>query len=101
MTDDRSRSADYSHLDDLGTTGMVHGPAIPRVKDVVTKDQFGDDMLAAMTAVAADAELHQSDTGQCVVTFIDDGDEFVEGEWVPELWIVMRKVLPDGEDQIG
>jgi hypothetical protein len=27
--------------------------------------------------------------------YIEDGDEFVVGTWVPELWLVVRKVLPD------
>ena len=81
--------------DDLGASAMLHVPSIERIKSILKKDTEGNDMIAVMTSLAAEAELEDDDVGQCAVTFMDESDEFKEGTWVPELWIVVRKVLPD------
>lgn len=74
---------------------LIHQPAIQRVLDGGTG---GDGMLALFEACIADAEIEGRDTAQILVTYLDEGDEFVPGTYVPELWLVVRKVPEDGED---
>jgi len=71
----------------------IHGPAIPRVTESVDPEGF----LGIFEAMVSEAEEEERDINQVCMPYIDDGDEFVEGEWVPELWLVVRKVLPNGE----
>jgi len=73
---------------------MMHQPAIERVRDGGTG---GDGMLGMFQACIADAEVEERDTAQILVTYVDEDDEFVPGTYVPELWLVVRKV-PDAEN---
>jgi hypothetical protein len=70
---------------------MIHEPAIERVKTSV--DGLG--FFCIFHAMAEEAEKEGRDINQVCMPYVEDGDEFVEGTWVPELWLVVRKVLPD------
>jgi len=69
----------------------IHQPAIERVKAPLAKEGH----LMIFQALIDEAEEEGRDIGQVCMPYIDDGDEFVEGAWVPELWLVVRKVLPN------
>jgi hypothetical protein len=67
----------------------LHTPALKRIED------NPDANLAIFNALVADAEDFDNEVGQVCIPFIEASDEFVEGTWVPELWLVVRKVLPE------
>jgi hypothetical protein len=69
----------------------LHEPSVARIMDPVD----GEGKLMIFEAMIDEAEEFGSEVGQVCMPYIEDGDEFVEGSWVPELWLVVRKVLPD------
>ena len=69
----------------------LHAPSIARIMDPVD----GDGKLTIFNAMIDEAEEFNNEVGQVCMPYIEDGDEFVEGTWVPELWFVVRKVLPE------
>jgi hypothetical protein len=69
----------------------LHQPAIDRIKKSVDSEGF----LNIFNALEADAEETGVEVGQVCMPYIVDGDEFVAGTWVPELWLVVRKVLSE------
>lgn len=69
----------------------IHRPAIDRIKQPVD----GDGKLALFEALIDEAEEFGNEVGQVCMPYVDDSDDFEEGTWVPELWLVVRKVLPD------
>ena len=73
-------------------TNLLHKPALPRI---VEGGCGGDGLLALFQALVLDAEMEERDTAQMVVGYFEEGDEFVEGTYVPELWLVARKVTDD------
>ena len=73
----------------------LHAPAIERINAPV--DGKGKQML--FEAMIDEAEEEGRDVGQVCMPYIDSDDEFVEDTWVPELWLVVRKVLPKGEGE--
>ena len=70
---------------------MIHEPSVERVKTSVS----GEGFLSIFQAMVVEAEEEGRDIAQVCMPYVEDGDEFVEGSWVPELWLVVRKVLPD------
>ena len=70
---------------------MIHKPSVERVKTLAS----GEGFLAIFQAMVDEAEEEGRDIAQVCMPYIEDDDEFVEGTWVPELWLVVRKVLPD------
>ena len=70
----------------------LHTPSLKRIEDSISPDAN----LAIFNALVADAEDFDNEVGQVCIPLIEEGDEFVEGTWVPELWLVVRKVLPEG-----
>ncbi len=66
----------------------LHTPSLKRIVD------RPDANLTIFNALVADAEDFDNEVGQVCIPLIEEGDEFVEGTWVPELWLVVRKVLP-------
>jgi len=70
----------------------LHNPSLKRIEDSISPDAN----LAIFNALVADAEDFDNEVGQVCIPLIEEGDEFVEGTWVPELWLVVRKVLPGG-----
>lgn len=71
---------------------MIHEAA----KERILKPIDGEGLLMIFEALMDEAEEYENEIGQCCMPYIEDGDEFKEGEWVPELWFVVRKVLPEG-----
>jgi len=69
----------------------LHEPAVERILSPVD----GAGKLSIFKAMIADAEELGTDVSQVCMPYIQDGDEFVEGTWLPELWMVVRKVLPE------
>ncbi|MHC4699579.1 MAG: hypothetical protein ACYTFQ_03285 [Planctomycetota bacterium] len=71
----------------------IHKPSIERIKTPVD----GEGKLALFEALVDEAEEFGNEVGQVCMPFVEKDDEFVEGTWVPELWLVVRKVLPNEE----
>ena len=70
---------------------MIHEPSVERVKTSVDAGGF----LHIFQAMVEEAEEENRDIAQVCMPYVEEDDEFVEGTWVPELWLVVRKVLPD------
>ena len=70
---------------------MIHKPSVERVKTSIDSGGF----LSIFQAMIEEAEEESRDIAQVCMPYIEDDDEFVEGTFVPELWLVVRKVLPD------
>jgi len=68
----------------------LHEPAIERIKAHID----GDANVALFEAMIDEAEEEGRTVTQVCMPYIDGGDEFVVNTWVPELWLVVRKVLP-------
>lgn len=71
----------------------IHKPALERLE----KEPDAEGMKRIFSAMIAEAEELDNEVQQTCMPYIDEGDEFVEGTWVPEMWWVVRKVLPDGQ----
>lgn len=69
---------------------MIHEPAKQRVVEGGTT---GPGLLALFEQMIEEAKHDDLDSVQLMVSYFDDGDEFVEGTFVPELHLVVRKVL--------
>jgi hypothetical protein len=69
----------------------IHKDALPRIAE----QPDGDQLMRVFLAMVEEGEAFGNDVQQVCLPFIDEGDEFVEGTWVPEFWFVIRKVLPD------
>jgi hypothetical protein len=48
--------------------------------------------LHLLKALAEEAETLGLEADQVSLSLIDDGDKFVPGTWVPEVWLVVRKI---------
>lgn len=68
----------------------IHEAALPRLAE----QPDGEGIRHVMEALIAEAEEEGRNVGQVCIPFIEDGDDFVVGTWVPEFWIIVRKVLP-------
>lgn len=71
----------------------IHKPAIERIKSPVD----GDGLLGLYDALVDEAEEFDNEVQQVCMPFVDESDKFEPGTYVPELWLVVRKVLPDEE----
>lgn len=69
----------------------LHAASLPRI--AAQPDGAGIKMI--LDALIEDAEELGNEVGQVCVPFIEEDDEFVPGTWVPEFWLVVRKVLDD------
>lgn len=69
----------------------VHKAAVPRIE----AQPDGPGLMSLFNAMIAEAEEEGREVGQVCIPFIDEEDEFTAGEWVPEFWLVIRKVLND------
>jgi len=74
----------------------IHKPAIERLKASGTD---GEGLMQIMDEMIRMSEEFEQADMTTLVSYIEAEDEFVEGTWVPELWIVVRKVLPDETEQ--
>ena len=70
---------------------MIHKPSVERVKTSIDPAGF----LSIFQAMVEEAEEDNRDIAQVCMPYVDEDDEFVEGTFVPELWLVVRKVLHD------
>lgn len=68
---------------------MLHQPARNRILESIDSEGFA----SIFEALAEESEEFGNEVGQCCMPYIEEEDEFKEGEWVPELWFVVRKVL--------
>ena len=71
---------------------LIHKPAHERVLE---KGLDGPTLLDLMECMALESEAFNNEAGQLLVGYIEDEDEFKPGTYVPEIWIVLRKVLDD------
>lgn len=69
----------------------LHLPSLARI----AKEADAEGLMNIFEAMIDEAEEFDNDVQQVCMPYIEDGDEFEEGTWVPELWFVVRKVLPD------
>ena len=69
----------------------IHKPALERIE----KEPDAEGMKQIFSEMIAEAEEFGNDVQQTCMPFIDEGDEFEVGTWIPEFWFVVRKVLPD------
>ena len=70
---------------------MIHEPAIKRIKQSVDPEGFYNLFLA----LCEEAKAEDNEVGQCCIPLIEEDDDYEVGTWVPELWLVVRKVLDD------
>lgn len=66
----------------------IHAPALPRIAE----QPDGEGIRLILEALIDEAEEEGRACGQVCVPFVEDADEFVAGTWVPEFWIVARKI---------
>jgi len=71
---------------------LLHAPSIARI---AAGKAGGDQLVTLFEMLACDAKLSHSPSLTLMVPYIDDGDEFVVGTYVPELHLVIRKVETD------
>lgn len=71
---------------------LLHKPSISRVLDSYTG---GEKMLPLFETLAADAELNNIPALTLVIPFIEEGDEYKTGSYVPELHLIVRRVEDD------
>jgi hypothetical protein len=69
----------------------LHAASLPRIAEQA--DGVGTKLI--LEALIDDAEELGNDVGQVCIPFIEEDDKFVPGTWVPEFWLVVRKVLDD------
>lgn len=74
---------------------MIHEPAIERIKGGVFSGEHFYNLLEGM---CQEAEKVGQGSYHLAVSYVDEGDEFVEGTYVPEIHLIVRKV-DDSDDQ--
>lgn len=67
---------------------LLHKSSIKRIKEGRIG---GDGMVELFETLAADAELNGIPVMTLIVPYIEEDDEYEEGEYVPELHLVVRK----------
>lgn len=67
----------------------IHKAALPRI----AKEADSAGLMNIFNAMVEEAEEFGNEVQQVCMPYIEDGDKFTKGEWVPELWFVVRKVL--------
>lgn len=71
---------------------MIHPPAEARIKD----GQFsGEHFFNLLREMAKEAEKDGAESYHLAISYIEDGDEFEEGTYVPEIHLIVRKVNVD------
>lgn len=55
----------------------------------------GDGMIQIFETLAADAELNQVPVMTLMVPYVEDGDTYETGKYIPELQLVVRRVDDD------
>lgn len=67
---------------------MIHEDAKDRIKSL-TKD----DLLELMEDAAVQADAAGEESGVVLLSYIDQNDNFEVGTYVPEVWLIVRRVL--------
>jgi hypothetical protein len=67
----------------------LHKESLDRLQNV---EYNRDTLLRLFGMLLKDAEYTNQDTLQLMMGMIDEGDEFVPGTYVPEVWLVIRRV---------
>ena len=75
----------------------LHKPAIERLHEGVIYDP---DVIQTIFEEMARNVAEDAESGQYAVMFIGEEDDFEPGTYVPEIWFVIRKVLPDDDQAI-
>jgi hypothetical protein len=75
-------------MTDTFSDKKFHKPAIARLKESIDPEGFKE----IYKALIEEAEEEGEEAGQVCMPYIEEGDEFEVGTWVPELWFVVRKV---------
>jgi hypothetical protein len=78
---------------------MIHEPALRRIEDGVVYD--ADTIKLVFEQLLENAKVNSPETASFTALFVDADDEFVVGQYVPEIWFVLRKVVEDEDDQAG
>ena len=68
---------------------ILHKESVERVR---AGKIGGNGLVKLFETLAADAELNEAPVMTLMVPYIEDGDEFVTGTFVPELHLIVRKV---------
>ncbi len=68
---------------------LLHEASVERIR---AGRVGGDGLVKLFETLAADAEVSDSPVMTLMVPYIDDGDKFVVGQYVPELHLIVRKV---------
>ena len=67
----------------------VHAPALERI----SKGSYsGPDVARLFEEMAEEADKTETEGYHVVISFLEEGDEFVEGTYVPELHLTLRKI---------
>lgn len=69
-------------------------------KRIAAGKASGEHLVQLFETLAADAELHEESVADLAVYYLEPSDEFVVGEYVPELHLVVRRVEPDDMEDI-
>ena len=69
----------------------IHKPSLARLEE----EPDAEGMKRIFSAMIAEAEEFDNEVQNVCMPYIDEGDEFVAGTYVPEIWFVIRKVMPD------
>ena len=78
-------------MTDTFSESKFHKPSISRLEESIDPEGFKE----IYKALIEDAEESEAEVSQVCMPYIEDGDEFEEGTWVPEMWFVVRKVIKE------
>jgi hypothetical protein len=70
-------------------------------KRIAAGKASGEHLVRLFEALAADAELNEESVADLAVYYLESDDEFIVGEYVPELHLVVRRIEPDMEERSG
>ena len=71
---------------------LLHKPSIERL---ASSHVDGAKLVQLFETLAADAVASEEGALDLAVYYIDTDDDFTEGEFVPELHLVVRRINPD------
>ena len=81
----------------------IHEASVQRIEAGMTYDP--DTIMLIFEELMEQAKINKPSTVHFSAVFISEEDEFVPGDYVPEIWFVLRKVMTDdelqAEDQAG
>lgn len=77
---------------------MIHKESVPRLQELSIS---GQDFLDVFHGLIADAEAAGQNGAGVTFEFIEAGDDFVVGSYVPQIILVVNKVLDDNAGECG